>query len=64
MVNFVPFFATFLPFFATDYNSYSSYSQPPGLFSLAWAGGDSDDPEVPIQNEIIVLLLPFPTFKS
>ena len=72
MVNFVPFFATFLPFFATDYNSYSSYSQPPGLFSLAWAGGDSDDPEVPIQNnkqiqnnsKIVVLLLLFPTVKS
>ena len=34
-------------------NSYSfvlshSHSQPPGLFSLAWAGGDSDDPEVTI----------------
>ena len=24
--------------------------QPPGLFSLAWAGGDSDDPEV--RNDI------------
>ena len=23
--------------------------QPPGLFSLAWAGGDSDDPEVNLQ---------------
>ena len=25
------------------------FFQPPGLFSLAWAGGDSDDPEVNLQ---------------
>jgi len=31
--------------------SFKRRQQPPGLFSLAWAGGDSDDPEVISREE-------------